>query len=85
MLVGDKVSHSAVTEAYCLISSYIREEGKLGTNYDKEHLLEFVKFVAEILKHPENFNDVDKTPKERNLDGSLKHPVLSEEDIQGLA
>ena len=85
MLVGDKVSHSAVTEAYCLISAYIREEGKLGANYDKEHLLEFVKFVAEILKHPENFIGSDKEPKERNLDGSLKHPVVAEHDGTGLA
>jgi hypothetical protein len=85
MLVGDKVSHSAVTEAYCLISSYIREEGKLGTNYNKEHLLEFVKFVAEILKHPENFVGSDKEMKERNLDGSLKNPVATEHDGTGLA
>ena len=57
MLVGDKVSHGAVSESYCLLSAYIREEGKLGTDYDKEKILEFCKFVAEILKHPENFVD----------------------------
>jgi len=57
MIVGDKVSHSAVTEAYCLISSYIREEGKMGANYNKEHLLDFVNFLAEVLKHPENFTN----------------------------
>ena len=85
MLVGDKVSHSAVTEAYCMISAYIREEGKLGTNYDKERLLEFVKFVSEILKHPENFVGADNTLKERNLDGSLKRPVATEHDGTGLA
>jgi hypothetical protein len=85
MLVGNKVSHSAVTEAYCLLSSYIREDGKLGTNYDKEHLLEFVKFVSEILKHPENFIGADNTFKERNPDGSLKHPVLLDHDGTGLA
>lgn len=85
MLVGNKVSHSAVTEAYCLISSYIREEGKLGTNYDKEHLLEFVKFVAEILKHPENFVGVDKAPVERLPDGSLKFKDIPEHDGSGLA
>ncbi len=55
MVVGDKVSHSAVSESYCLLSAYIREEGKLGTDYDKEKILEFCKFVADILKHPENF------------------------------
>lgn len=85
MLVGNKVSHSAVTEAYCMISAYIREEGKLGTNYDKERLLEFVKFVSEILKHPENFVGADKVLKERNLDGSLKHPAAVEHDGTGLA
>ena len=30
MLVGDKVSYDAVKEAYCLLASYIREEGKIG-------------------------------------------------------
>ena len=62
MLVGNKVSHSAVSEAYCLLSAYIREEGTLGADYNKEHLLEFCKFVAEILKHPENFNDRKEEP-----------------------
>lgn len=55
MLVGDKVSHAAVSEAYCLLSSYIREEGKIGATYNAEHLQKFVVFLAEILKHPENF------------------------------
>lgn len=57
MLVGNKVSHSAVSEAYCLLSAYLREEGTINADYDKESILEFCKFVAEILKHPENFND----------------------------
>ena len=85
MLVGDKVSHSAVSEAYCLLSAYIREEGKLGANYDKENILEFCKFVSEILKHPENFIGDDRTPKERNPDGSFKNPVLADHDGTGLA
>lgn len=60
MLVGDKVSHAAVSEAYCLLTSYIREEGKIGAKYDTEHLQKFVVFLSEILKHPENFvNDRD--------------------------
>jgi len=60
MLVGDKVSHAAVSEAYCLLSSYIREEGKIGATYNAEHLQECVRFLSEILKHPENFvNKVD--------------------------
>ena len=61
MLVGDKVSHAAVSEAYCLLSSYIREEGTIGAKYDSEHLTEFVKFLSEILKHPENFTDKKET------------------------
>ena len=60
MLVGDKVSHAAVSEAYCLLSSYIREEGKIGATYNAEHIEECVRFLSEILKHPENFvNKVD--------------------------
>lgn len=55
MLVGDKVTHNAVSEAYCLLSSYIREEGKVATTYNKEHLQQFVEFLADVLKHPENF------------------------------
>ena len=74
MLVGDKVSYPAVNEAYCLLSAYIREDGKLGASYSKDELLEFCKFLAEILKHPENFVDADKAPKHRNADGSLINP-----------
>ena len=29
MLVGDKVTYDAVNEAYCLLTAYIREEGKI--------------------------------------------------------
>lgn len=60
MLVGDKVSYDSVNEAYCLLTSYIREEGKIGTKYNQEHLQNFVVFLAEILKHPDNFTDADK-------------------------
>ena len=60
MLVGDKVSHAAVSEAYCLLSSYIREEGKIGATYNAEHLQECVRFLSEILKHPENFVEIKK-------------------------
>ena len=55
MLVGDRVSHAAVSEAYCLLSSYIREEGKIGAKYNTEDLAVFAKFLSDILKHPENF------------------------------
>ena len=60
MLVGDKVSHAAVSEAYCLLSAYIREEGKIGATYNAEHLQDFVLFLTEVLKHPENFKTVKK-------------------------
>jgi hypothetical protein len=65
MLVGDKVSHAAVSEAYCLLSSYIREEGKIGTNYNVENLQNFIVFLAEVLKHPDNFVE-DKNKKGDN-------------------
>lgn len=63
MLVGDKISYHAANEAYCLVMAYIREE-KIAATYDKENLQEFVHFLAEILKHPENFIGVDRKPKE---------------------
>ena len=64
MLVGDKVSHAAVSEAYCLLTSYIREEGKVGAKYNEEHIQTFVTFLTEILKHPENFVEEKSTDKE---------------------
>lgn len=85
MLVGDKLSYPAANEAYCLLTAYIREEGKIGAKYNKEDLLAFCKFLAEILKHPENFNGVDRKPKERHHDGSLKLPPDPEHDGLGLA
>lgn len=69
MLVGDKVSHSAVSEAYCLLSSYIREEGKIGASYNKESLTEFVKFLAEVLKHPDNFTNAKLEDPETDVRG----------------
>ena len=69
MLVGDKVSHAAVSEAYCLLSSYIREEGKIGAKYNTEHLQELVVFLAEIMKHPENFVN-DRNTQANNSESS---------------
>lgn len=60
MLVGNKVDYDAVNEAYILLTSYIREEGKIGTKYDVERLQKFVTFVADILKHPENFKNTEQ-------------------------
>lgn len=55
MHVGDKVSYDAVSEAYCLLTSYIREEGKIAAEYDKDKLQELTVFLADIMKHPDNF------------------------------
>lgn len=85
MLVGDNLSYPAANEAYCLLSAYVREEGKLGTKYNKDELLEFIKFLADILKHPENFTGVDRKPKERHADGSLKLAEVPDHDGTGLA
>lgn len=67
MLVGNKLSHDAASEAYVLLSSYVREEGKLGTNYDKIRITEFVRFLAEILQNSENFNTNDIEKIENDL------------------
>jgi hypothetical protein len=85
MLVDDRVSYPSVNEAYCLLTAYLREEGKIGAKYDKEQIQEFVQFLAGILKHPENFLGVDRKKKERHADGSLKLPDTPEHDGLGLA
>jgi hypothetical protein len=85
MVVEEKVSYPACNEAYCLLTAYLREEGKVGAKYSKEELTEFVKFLADILKHPENFTDVDRKKRERHPDGSLKLPDIAEHDGTGLA
>ena len=72
MLVGDKVTYDAVNEAYCLLTAYIREEGKIGAKYNTEDLSVFVKFLSEILKHPENFVETEskvKTVDSKDMDG----------------
>ena len=66
MHVGDKVGYDAVSEAYCLLSSYLREEGKVAASYDKNLIRELVVFLAEIMKNPENFAN-DK-PTSNNSD-----------------
>lgn len=76
MLVGDKLSHDAASEAYILLTAYIREEGKVADTYDTKRLTEFANFLADILKHPENFI---------GSDGSLKSPDTREHDGLGLA
>lgn len=48
-----KVTFDAVSEAYCLLSAYVREEGKLGAKYNKDRIQTFVVFLAELMKHGE--------------------------------
>lgn len=85
MLVGDKLSYDAANEAYCLLTAYVREDGKIGAKYHKDDLKEFCVFLAEILKHPENFVGVDRKQNERYNDGSLKLPRDTEYDGNGLS
>ena len=85
MLVGEHLEYGPATEAYCLLMAYIREDGKLGSKYNKEEIKVFCNFLAEILNHPSNFVGVDRTERERNEDGSLKLPPVTEHDGQGLA
>ena len=50
---GDEVSYDAFVEAYCLITSYVREEGKVGAKYDMDYLKEFTTFLAKVMADPE--------------------------------
>lgn len=59
MFIDDKISYYAVNEAYCLLSAWLREE-KIAADYNAEEIEEAIHFLAEILKHPENFKDVDR-------------------------
>ena len=59
MFIDDKVSYQAINEAYCLLNAYLREE-RIAANYNSEEIKEAVIFLSEILKHPENFVDVDR-------------------------
>ena len=59
MFIDDKISYGAVNEAYCLLSAWMREE-RIAADYNREEISEAIKFLAEVLKHPENFKDVDR-------------------------
>lgn len=85
MLVGDKLSYGSANEAYCLLTAYLREDGKIGAKYNKDELKDFCLFLAEILKHPENFVGVDRKQGERHSDGSLKLSPTVEYDGNGLS
>ena len=51
--INTTVSIGAITEAYCLLTSYIREEGKVRSSYDTDKLQKAVLFLAEIIKEGE--------------------------------
>ena len=78
-----EMNYDAFVEAYCLLSSYIREDGKIGAKYDMEQLKDFVKFMAKVMADPDCFDvDMDLNPP-RNEDGSLKN--IPDHDGTGLA
>lgn len=85
MLVGNNVTYEAANEAYCLLTAYVREDGRIGAKYDKTELKKFCDFLAQILQNQENFSGVDRKVKERREDGSLKLPPDLEHDGTGLA
>ncbi len=72
--VKTTVSIGAITEAYCLLTSYLREEGKVRSSYDSDKLQKAVLFLAEIIKEGElGLNKI-------NIDDSVP-----EHDGRGLA
>ena len=79
----DEMNYDSFVEAYCLISSYIREEGKVGAKYNMEYLQEFVKFMAKVMSDPECFDTDMEINPDRNEDGSLKN--IPDHDGTGLA
>ena len=85
MFEKNQVSYDAVSEAYCLISSYIREEGKVADVYDTEVLEEFVNFLASVMTNSNYFPDDQRIQKERLKDGSLVVPIDTDHDGSGLA
>lgn len=82
---GDEVSYDSFVEAYCLLSSYIREDGKVGAKYDMDYLKEFVTFLSKVMADPECFDVPVLVPPRRNEDGSLKNKNVPEHDGTGLA
>ena len=82
---GDEVSYDSFVEAYCLLSSYIREDGKVGAKYDMDYLKEFVTFLSKIMVDPDCFGVPVMVPPLRNEDGSLKEKNVPEHNGTGLA
>jgi len=83
---GEDLNYEALVEAYCLLSSYIREDGKVGAKYDMDYLKQFTVFLSKVMTDPRMFpeNHVAILP-ERNDDGSLKFPHTPDHDGTGLA
>lgn len=81
----NEVSYDSFVEAYCLLSSYIREDGKVGAKYDLEYLKEFVSFLAKVMTDSDCFDAPVIVPPERNQDGSLINPKVPDHDGTGLA
>ena len=55
---GDEVSYDSFVEAYCLLSSYVREDGKIGAKYDMDHLKEFITFLAKVMRSEEHTSEL---------------------------
>lgn len=85
MNTGEEVSYDSFVEAYCLLSSYLREDGKIGAKYNTEYLKEFVTFLSKVMTDPTCFDRSVVVMPERNEDGSLKIPELPDHDGTGLA
>jgi hypothetical protein len=54
----ENLTHESVNEAYTLLTAYLRED-KIGASYNKEKLTEFVLFLHDMLKNPDNFGVVE--------------------------
>lgn len=83
---GADVNYEALVEAYCLLTSYVREDGRVGAKYNMDYLKEFTVFLSKVMVDPRLFpeNHVAALPA-RNDDGSLKNPHTPEHDGSGLA
>lgn len=83
---GEDVTYDALVEAYCLLSSYVREDGKVGAKYNMEYLKEFTLFLSKVMTDPRTFPDNHGAGlPSRNEDGSLQFPHTPEHDGSGLA
>ena len=82
---GDEVSYDSFVEAYCLLTSYIREDGKVGAKYNVDYLKEFTTFLSKVMTDSDCFDHPVIVPPDRNEDGSLKNITVPDHDGSGLA